>query len=277
MNDPFYLLTPDELMRVNTQISLLKRELERNVLVEPDGKEIDPGPVDTLLDSISALEELQKESVLCSVYELIEKPPFQPDINLNDLEVGQALIALQHRMSEYGILLTVLAPEDYSDRTIYRFMTNELFLYEIAYWSEGETTQFIYEEFHPNHRYTIVEQGNRFIKMVAEGRFDQLNRCLAEQFLDRHTIPFYQVSVQDDVTDHLNNLIEEWWPHTLQNGSVENVLIADDSEMAQATLLLNLGVEGDPNYLLKTGRIFFSRYDLWWVIEQVEIGEWVLK
>lgn len=277
MNDPFYLLTPDELMRANTQINLLKRELERNVLVEPSGKEVKPGTTDTILESIAALETLQKESDLYSVYELIEKPPFRPDIELTDFEVKQALAGLQERMVNYGILLKLLAPDDYSDRTIYRFITNELFLYETDYLAEGETIQFVYEEFHLNHRYSIVEQGRKLIKMLIEGNFDQLNRCLGEQFLDRQTIPCYTVSVRPEVTEQLNDLVEGWWPRTLRNGAATNVLIANDTEMAQATLRLHLGAKDDPDYLLKEGTIFLSRYDLWWVIERIKIDEWVLE
>ena len=277
MNDPLYLLTPDELIRANTQINLLKQELERNVLVEPSGKETESETTDTFLESMAALGALQKKSDLCSVYELIEKPPFQLDTELTDHEVRQALTGLLQRMARCGILLKMLAPDDYSERTIYRFISNELFLYETYSLGKGETIQFVYEEFHQNHRYNIVEQGNKFVKMLVEGNFDQLNRCLAEQFLARQTIPCYTVSVRPEVTDHLNDLIEGWWPQTLRGGSCANVLIADDTETAKATLQLHMGMGGDPDYLPKESTIFLSRYDLWWVIERREIDEWVLK
>lgn len=276
MNDPFDLLTPDELLRADNQIRMLKLELEYNVQIEPFSEDVSPESVSDFLDSIVAQEEMQKNSRLLSVYEILGKPSFTPEIILTDSEVTPALANLLQQMSKRGITLEVLAPEDYTSRTIYHFVTTELFAYEIQF-SGDCIEKFVYEEFHPNYRYDIVKQSNAFLKAMAEGGFEALNRLLGEQFLDRQTVPYYSVSVRSDVCAYLNQLVESWWPRTLRAGSVANVLISHDTETAQASLMLHLGVEGDPKHILKEGVVYLSRYDLWWMIERVVIDNWILE
>lgn len=276
MNDPFDLLTPDELLRADNQVKMLKLELEYNRQLEPFSEDVSPEFVSDFLDSLVAQEEMQKDSRLLSVYEILGKPPFTPEIILTDSEVMPALNTLLQQMSKRGITLEILAPEDYTSRTIYHFVTTELFAYKTPF-SGDSIEKFVYEEFYPNYRYDIVKQSNAFLKGLAEGKFEPLNRSLADQFLDRQTVPYYSVSVRPDVCGHLNRLVESWWPRTLRAGSVTNVLISHDTETAQASLMLHLNVEGDPKHILKEGIIYLTRFDLWWMIERVVVDDWVLE
>lgn len=275
--NPFELLTPDELLRADNQLKLLKLELYHDVQIELFDEETPPKSVGEFLDSLFALEEMQHNPRQTTLYDLIGRPPFQPETNLSNSEVMLALEALLRQMGKNGITLEVLAPHDYEPRTIYKFLTKELLSYEVSHKGWGSTANFIYEEFHPNYRYDIVKQSNAFLNGLTQVVFDQLNRCLADQFLNRQTFPYYAVSVQAGVMAHLNELVESWLPRTLREGSVQSVRIADDTETAQATLLLHLGVDGDPKHIVKEGIIYLSRSDLWWVIERVVIDGWILE
>jgi hypothetical protein len=277
MNDPLYLFTPDELIQADRQIKLLQLELKHNAQGEPFGGESEPELVINFMDNIHALDDIQKNVWEFSVYDLIGRPSFRPASELTDAEIPLALSTLRHQLNERGITLEILAPDDYTDRTIYCFVTNELLPYEIPNVDGEWETNFVYEEFYPNARYDIIRQGNKLLDSLKNGGLEKLSNCLAEQYLDRQTIPTYSVRVRPEVIDHLTELIEGWWPRTLRGGSVNNVLIADDTETAQATLELHMGLEGDTNHLLKEGLVFLVRYDLWWVIDRIEIDGWVLK
>jgi len=277
MNDPFDLLTPEELIRADNQIKMLKLELLHNVQLEPFGNDTSPELAGSFLDSILALEAMEKDPWEVSLYNFIGQPPFQSEAELTNHEVIQALDALLERMAENNISLTILAPGDYNDRTIYRFITNELFNYEITDMSADYKTNFVYEEFYPNARHDVVRQSKRFLKGLIKGNFTRFNNCLGDQFLERQMIPYYVVNVRSQVIEHLYELIENLWPRTVREGSVTNVSIAENAETAQITLALHLGVEGDPNYIIKEGTIHLIRYDFWWFIDRVVIGEWVLE
>ncbi|MCY7359772.1 MAG: hypothetical protein LH609_20415 [Rudanella sp.] len=256
---------------------MLKLELFHNVQMEPFDGETSPESVSDFLDSILALEAMQKEPWEVSLYDLIGRPPFQEESELTNHEVTHALDTILQLMAGQEIALAIRSPDDYDDRTIYRFVTNELFQYQLGDLGESCPTMFIYEEFYPNNRYDIVKQGKRFIKGLISGTFDRYNTCLGDQFLDRQTIPVYAVSVQDEVIDTMNRLTENLWPRTVRAGFLKNVSIADDAETAQATMVLHLGVDGDPQYITKEGTVHLVRYDFWWFINRVMIDDWVLS
>jgi hypothetical protein len=276
MKDIFDILTPDELTQVDNQIKMLKLELLHNVQLEPFGNGTSPEVAGNFLDSILALEEMQKDPWEVSLYDLIGQPPFQPEAELTNHEVTQALDALLQRMSENNISLTILAPDDYTDRTIYRFVTDVLFRYEITDLSADCKTNFVYEEFYPNARYDVVKQSKKFFKGLINVDFSRFNNCLGDQFLERQLIPHYAVTVRSEVIEHLHELIENFWPRTVREGLVTNVLIAENSETAQTTVMIHLGVEGDSNYVVTEGTIHLVRYDFWWFIDRVVIGDWIL-
>ncbi|MVM34741.1 hypothetical protein GO755_32230 [Spirosoma sp. HMF4905] len=231
MTDTFDELTPDESLRADNQIKLLKLELEHNVLFESFDEATPPEEVSDFLDGILALEEMQRNPKEITVYDKVGRPPFLPEIDLSDNEVAQALDTLLRQMGEHRVALDILAPDDYDDRTMYRFVTDELFAHETTDLGGGWTTNFIYEEFHPNHRYDIINHCHDFIRMLSEERFDTLDHCLDDRFFDRDT-ELWSSSARPEVTTCLTELIESWWPRTLREGSVSEVTIADDTETA---------------------------------------------
>lgn len=280
MPDPLDQLTPDESLQADNQIKLLKLELDHNVTFEPFDETSPPEEVGGFLDGILALEEMQKNPQQITVYDKVGQPPFQPETDLTDAEVKQALDALLCRMSEHGVALAILAPDDYDDRTIYRFVTNELFAHETTDIGGGWTTNFTYEEFHPNHRYDIIERCDDFMNMLSKGEFDTLSHGMDDHFFDRQT-ESWSSNAWPEVTACLNDLVESWWPRTFRKGFVTSIQVADvrvsdGDETAQATLTVHLGVEGDTGYIVKEGTAFLRLFYDYWSIERVTFGDWVL-
>lgn len=275
MPNPLDELTPDESLRADNQMKLLKLELDHNVMFEGFGDDESPQQIGEFLDSIIALEEMHKNPQQKTVYDIIGRPPFQPETNLTDVEVSEALDVLMQQMNDHGVELGVLAPNDYTDRIIYRFLTDELFSHETTELGGGWTTNFTYEEFHPNHRYDIVGRCEDFIRHLTENRLEYLEYCLEKHFFIWQSNP-YQVTMLPEVETSLRDLIDRWWPYSIRGSSVSSIQVSDDAETAQATLHLDLTVGDDPKGKTETGSLWLRQAFDCWSIERVEFGDWTL-
>lgn len=275
MSDLLNDLTPDESLRADNEIKLLKLQLEHDVIFSDFDAAMPPEQVGEFLDSIFALEEMHKNPTQITVYDKVGQPTFQPESSLTDNELLMALDGLLRRMGEHSVNLDVLAPDDYDDRTIYRFLTEELFPHETTDMGGGWTTNFIYEEFHPNHPYDISNHCHDFINMLVAGHFDSLSPNMADHFFDREAEPWSH-NARPIVTARLTELLEGWWPRTPRSGTVENIQVAHDAETAQATLVFQLGVAGNANTITQTGTAHLSNTNDWWSIDHVTINGWEL-
>ncbi len=129
-------------------------------------EKISPELEKEFLDYIEYFNRQAHERELISVYDFIGKPEFRND--LKDGEIKDALDHLLDYMYEKNISLTTLA--EVSDKELYRFITEELFLYEIDnIRMTGMTHCFTYEDFHPNHVYDITHSTEEFINHIFNG------------------------------------------------------------------------------------------------------------
>ncbi|MBO0938912.1 hypothetical protein J2I47_20335 [Fibrella sp. HMF5335] len=276
MSDPLDQLTPDESLRADNEIKLLKLGLEHNVQFSAFDSDAPPEMVGQFFDSILALEEMHKNPQQQTVYDIIGQPSFQPATLLTNEELSTALDSLMKQMTSHNLFLDILAPDDYDDRTIYRFLTEELFQHETTHMGGGWNTNFIYEEFHQNHLYDLKRQSDDFINVLTESHFDRLDYYLSDSLLDKQPDVLSR-RVKQVVLDRLTDLVESWWPRLLQGGSISDLVVADDTETAQAVLHLQLGTDEHTDQTTLEGIIQFSRWDQWWSIEQVRLGNWSLQ
>jgi hypothetical protein len=275
MKDPLDELTPDESLRADNQIKLLKLELEHNVTFDEFGENESPQQIGAILDSILALEEMHKNPQQTTVYDIIGRPPVQPEADLTDAEVSDALDMLMQQMSDHGVALGILAPDDYDDRTIYRFLTDELFPHETTVLGGGWTTNFTYEEFHPNYRYDINECCEGFIRRLTDNSLEYLEYYMEKDFFTWDSDP-YKVTLLPKIEGLLRDLIDRWWPYDIRGGSTSAIQVSDDVETAQAALHLTLAVENDPNEKTETGIVWLRQAFGCWSIERLEFGDWKL-
>jgi len=275
MSNPLDELTPDESLRADNQIKLLKLELDHNVMFGEFSEAESPQQIGEFLDGILALEEMHKNPQQTTVYDKIGRPSFQPETDLTDVEVSEALDVLMQQMSDHGVELDVLAPEDYTDRIIYRFLTDELFPHETTELGGNWTTNFTYEELHPNHRYDIVDCCEGFICRLVENSLEYLEHYLEKHFFIWQSNPC-QVIILPKVETLLRDLIDRWWPYSIRGGSVSAIQISDDAATSQATFHLDLTVGDDPNGKIETGSVWLRQAFDCWSIERVEFGDWTL-
>src|SRR5690606_10720760 len=162
--------SPEDELRAENALLKLKLETELGMTASTSG-DIDPELEHEFLRNVYELERQFSEGKMTTVYERIGAPAFTAAASLNNDEISRELRRLRAAMEEAGIGLDTLC--EYDDEVIYRFITEELFRKEIDdIRIPGMMAHFIYEEFHPNHDYSLRELSRRFIDRVLKGKWD---------------------------------------------------------------------------------------------------------
>lgn len=158
---------PETLRRENEE---RKRELEQDFgavfgFSDPD---VPPGVENQFLRNILEFEQHYQSREQIAVYDFIGRPSFRLPADLvSEDECRSELDRLLALLETNGIVLSVLG--QYSPSLIYRFVTEELFQIEMDNIRiPGFTSNFIYEEFHPNHALELEDRVREF--------FDGLSR-----------------------------------------------------------------------------------------------------
>src|SRR5690606_6191748 len=117
------------------------------------------------LKYIIAFEEQFAEGKQTTVYRYIGQPSWTPAHQLNDAQINTALHFVQSILAHHAVRLNTLCSVD--NRTLYRFITEELFDQEMMIIRiPGTWTNFIYEDFHPNHEYDSEQAALDFIRDI---------------------------------------------------------------------------------------------------------------
>ncbi|CAN5585517.1 hypothetical protein BH11BAC1_BH11BAC1_12650 [soil metagenome] len=155
--------TEDELKAENNLLKL-KLELEHGMQMM-DTSALDPEVENQWLSDIYKFEKQFKEAGKIKVYDKIGQPDFKPWNELSKEVLTVELDRLSEILQEHQIVLECIC--EYEDAIIYRFITEELFQYEVDdIFVEGMVQHFIYEEFHPNHEYDLKRQATSFIEKL---------------------------------------------------------------------------------------------------------------
>ena len=125
------------------------------------------------LDYISNFENAFQNAKKITVYEKLGNPEFKSEATLSDDEINVELERIEGLMRQNGLHLDVLCDYENENRLIYAFVIEELFLYEVDDMNVfGMTTNFIYEEFHQNHKYDLEQATVDFLKMFFNTKSD---------------------------------------------------------------------------------------------------------
>lgn len=157
-------LTPEENLRAETEILKLKLETEGGAKIyNVDDIKLPPEVENEWYNHIYNYESLCKEAGNASVYEFIEKPDYKKIEELHPEEIENALYYLLNYMYEKGVALD-FDEEDYTAETIYKFVTEELFVQEVnCYKAPGAYKMFDYEDFYPNHEKNLKRYSNEYL------------------------------------------------------------------------------------------------------------------
>lgn len=116
------------------------------------------------LDNIMNFESAFQSANRVKIYDLLEQPAFDKAEILTDIQITKELDRLIELMDSIQIRVDTIC--DVDEREMYRFITEELFQEETDDMNiPGMMTCFIYEEFHPNHKYDIEQHSTDFFKL----------------------------------------------------------------------------------------------------------------
>ena len=150
-------LDPEEQLKAENAFLQMKLMLENGAqfMEQKDGaNNLSAESENQFLKNMIDFDKQFNNAKSITVFEKIEKPTdFKPSSLIPDSEIDQAWLDLSAYMGNYGVNLDVCSP-NITARTLYRFTTEELFNHEMdAINMPGWTTNFIYDEFHPDYIY----------------------------------------------------------------------------------------------------------------------------
>jgi hypothetical protein len=142
---------PRENLRIENEILRLKLQVQFGGISSAVSDDISPEEENRFLRHVLAFEEQYANAALKKVYEMIGCPAFEKADALDDLAISRELERIERLMAQNNIELNFLKPRD--DRFKYRFITEEMFEYEIEDIKvPGMINCFTYEEFHPEQK-----------------------------------------------------------------------------------------------------------------------------
>ncbi|HMQ70845.1 MAG TPA: hypothetical protein PKC58_17850, partial [Ignavibacteria bacterium] len=143
---------------------------------ESDTSKLDPEMENQWLNSVYEFENKFKDAKRITLYEFIGKPEFRSLENekLSEGEIAIELERIYKIMEENSIRLDAICEYENKDELLYRFITEELFNEEIDDMRiDGMNHCFIYEEFHPNHKYDLTQDSENFLYNVFESQLEK--------------------------------------------------------------------------------------------------------
>ena len=175
---------PEENLRIENDILKLKLRASYGAgMMMGKDEHLPPEIENEFLKHVIAFEEAMENEQVEAIFKTIGKPAHHKASSLADEQISTELERLIAIMADHSIQLDVLG--NYDERTIYTFITEELFKHEVVIGSSvpGFTYHFIYEEFHPNHHYDIENRVREFFTDWFEQKFDEYSFELADQMI----------------------------------------------------------------------------------------------
>lgn len=244
----------DEIKAENNLLKL-KLELEHDMQMM-DTSGLDPEIENKFLSNIYNFEKLHKEAKQITIYDFLGRPAFKYYNELNKKEISTELDRLVKVMYENQICLDFCC--DYEDETIYKFITEELFLEKTDdVRTEGMFLHFIYEEYHPNHDYDLRRYATEFIEKIISGKW---NPELDESQL--YSTVYFQGKSFDKKT--ISKFILTWQAcfHPVKSGelSIEHVDFDLENKFASVRVKLNYSTQPIQSKALTYAGISFINF-----------------
>ncbi len=164
--------TPEEQMRFEIEMLKLKISAELGGQVSPVGDDNDlPADVEKqFLEQILAFHKNRGETTTLGAY--LGNPHFPPAENLSQEELQQEWEKLGVLLEKHEVAVNFIA--DYPLALRYTFITGELLDEDYESYGEGFTTNYIYEEFHPNLEQEQQDATERFMREFFSGEFSEI-------------------------------------------------------------------------------------------------------
>ena len=180
--DEFKNLNDEEKLKAENEFLKMKLMLEQGAHFGGDGETKLPAELENeFLKNVMAFEKQFEERKTIKLFDKIGQPrQFKPVNDIPDSEIDKAWKDLGDYLSEHGINLDVCSP-NISARELYRFTIEELFEHEMDDMNlPGWSTNFIYDEFHPDPVYESekVVKEELFMALFNAKPVDDYFHCL---------------------------------------------------------------------------------------------------
>ena len=145
---------------------LKKKELEKkHGAYFSENNDIPPELESAFLNSIEAFEQQYENAEKITVFDYLGKPAFRKVDELKPEEISLELERLNEIMLEGNVSLNTLCSVD--DKELYRFISEELFLYEMDdVRVPGMMSCYTYEDFYPNSEFDIIHAYDYFFRFT---------------------------------------------------------------------------------------------------------------
>lgn len=172
---------PEENLRIENEILKLKLQAETGGFFG-SSKNLPTDIEQSFLQNVQQFEDAWKDAKPVKVYELLGNPAYKKESELSGTEIETGLKKLFDLLENNNMSLAVSG--EYEPRIIYKFITEELFEHETDDMQlPGMTKNFIYEEFHPNHKMDIEEKAKDFLGHWFEKNFNEYSWELNDPFI----------------------------------------------------------------------------------------------
>jgi hypothetical protein len=159
---------PEENLRLENEFLKMKMMTESGGIFggSSDGG-LSPEIENQWLKNIMEFEKAYANAKPQKIVDLVGGPSFEDEKNLDPKKFKTEFARLKKLLKQHNIKVDFLAPQP--DRIKYHFITGELFDHETDFIPvKGMTTNFVYEEFHPDHKKEITEITDEFLNDFFE-------------------------------------------------------------------------------------------------------------
>jgi hypothetical protein len=162
-------ITPEDELKAENELLKLKLEMEHGMKHQESS--LPPEIENQWLNHVYNFEQQWENAKQTTVYKFLDSPPFKEIGELKEEQVEAELDRLFDIMTGQDVRLDMLA--EYPASVIYKFVTEELFNAEIDDMHvEGMMHCFIYEEFHPNHKYDLEGSAQEYADKIFSKRWN---------------------------------------------------------------------------------------------------------
>jgi len=193
---------PEENIRMENEFLQLKLKAELGAETFISGN-FPPEVENAFLKNLLAFENSFSNTPLKNIYELLEKPMYTPETELDDHAIELALEALFTLMKKKQITLEFLGA--YSSRTKYKFITEAFFNEEVSdNMIPGMIWNFNHEEHqhHPNYKIDIENKTISFISAWIDQKISKDYCDLADTFI----MPNGQLFCKDEIVNKIKKI-----------------------------------------------------------------------
>jgi hypothetical protein len=191
---------------LENELLILKLKAEFGTECTSGDHDIPPEVVNEFLRSVYEFEHRFREPrPLITVYKKLGSPAYQRCDAIPDTHIGIELKRVKRLLNQCQLELDILG--DYSDRQIYKFITEEFFFHQMDDLDmKGYVHHFCYEDFYPNYELEIRQRSVDFITQWLSRQLGEYSLSLPESFVHPDSREFSK----EDILKRLKHLFDAY-------------------------------------------------------------------